>query len=73
MTKRTLSFEKSGETFVFRYPTGREDEVIDTVMELAESDDCVLDWLDAATISFQVAQVAAMDGTDSVQTTGRMD
>ena len=73
MAKRTLSFEKSGETFVFRYPSGHEDDVIDTVMELAESGDCILDWLDAATISFQVAQVAALDETDSIQTAGQTD
>ena len=66
MTKRTLSFEKQGQTFIFRYPAGGEDAVIDAIMELAESADCSLDWLDAATISFQVAHVAAVDQMDSV-------
>jgi len=66
MTKRTLSFEKQGQTFVFRYLPGCEDAVIDSVMEMAESGDYSLDWLDAATISFQVAHVAAVDQMDSV-------
>ncbi len=61
MAKRVLSFTKSGETFLFRYPAGLEDDVIDTVMELAEAPHCPLDWLDAATLSFQVAQYAATE------------
>lgn len=66
MAKRTLSFEKEDQTFIFRYLPGCEDAVIDAVMEMAESADCLLDWLDAATISFQVAHVAAVDQMDSV-------
>jgi len=66
MIKRTLSFEKQGQAFIFRYLPGGEDSIIDAVMELAESADCPQDWLDAATISFQVAHVAAVDQMDSV-------
>jgi hypothetical protein len=66
MTERTLSFEKQGQTYVFRYLPGYEDAIIDAVMDMAESVDCELDWLDAATISFQIAHVATADQMDSI-------
>lgn len=59
MRMRNLTFAKDGHTFVFRYAPGYEDEVVDEIMQLAEDDDCTLDWLDAATLSFQIAQHAA--------------
>ena len=33
--------------------------MVDVVMQLAEDPDSPLDWLDAATLSFQAAQYAA--------------
>lgn len=59
MTKRVLTFAKSGHTYLFRYPPGSEDGMVDVVMQLAEDPDSPLDWLDAATLSFQAAQYAA--------------
>ena len=59
MAKRVLAFSKTGHTYVFRYPVGSEDTMVDVVMQLAEDPDSPLDWLDAATLSFQAAQYAA--------------
>jgi hypothetical protein len=61
MTTRTLSLVKNGHKYVFRYPSGYEDEVVDEIMRLAEDPDTDFDWLDAATLSFQVTQYAAED------------
>ena len=59
MAKRILAFSKAGHTYLFRYPGGSEDTMVDVVMQLAEDPDSPLDWLDAATLSFQAAQYAA--------------
>jgi len=59
MTTRTLSLVKSGHKYVFRYAPGREDDIIDAIVTLAESDQSPVDWLDAATLSFQITQNAA--------------
>jgi len=61
MTTRTLSLAKGGHKFIFRYASGAEDEIVDSIMRLAEDRGCDLDWLDAAALSFQVAQYAAAD------------
>jgi len=68
MQVRNLTFAKSGHTFVFRYAPGYEDEVVDEIMQLAEDEDCSLDWLDAATLSFQIAQHAAGASPDALTT-----
>ena len=59
MTTQTLSLDKDGHTYVFRYSPGRENEVMDEIIRLAEDPQSTLDWLDAATLSFQVAQSAS--------------
>jgi len=59
MHMRTLTLTKDGHIFVFRYASGYEDEVINEIMQLAEDEECTLDWLDAATLSFQIARYAA--------------
>ncbi len=64
MRMRNITFAKDGHTFVFRYAPGHEDEVVDEIMRLAEDEDCSLDWLDAATLSFQIAQSAATMAVD---------
>jgi hypothetical protein len=61
MNTRTLSLVKGGHKYVFRYSPGCEDDIIDAIMELADSDQTPLSWLDAATLSFQVTQNAASD------------
>lgn len=59
MSKRLLTFSKAGHSFLFQYPVGCEDEIVGRLMQLAEDPDCPMEWLDAATLSFQVAQYAA--------------
>ena len=66
MAKRILAFSRAGHTYLFRYPSGSEDTMVDVVMQLAEDPDCPLDWLDAATLSFQAAQYAAETCTDTL-------
>lgn len=61
MNTRSLSLIKGGHRYVFRYSPGCEDDIVDAIMALAEDDRTPLDWLDAATLSFQVTQYAAAD------------
>ena len=69
MNTRTLSLLKGGHKYVFRYASGSEDEVVDAVMALADDPGSPLDWLDAATLSFQVTQCAAADCFESLSPT----
>jgi hypothetical protein len=59
MATRTLSLAKAGHRYVFRYSPGCEEAVMDQIMRLAEDAECDFDWLDAATLSLQVACFAA--------------
>jgi len=61
MATRTISLIKGARKFVFRYPQGGEDDIVDAIVAMAEDDACPLDWLDAATLSFQVTRYAAAD------------
>ncbi|MFP4105858.1 MAG: hypothetical protein ACLFVU_07160 [Phycisphaerae bacterium] len=61
MTARTINLNKDGHKYIFRYAAGREDEIVEEIMRLADDGRCALDWLDAATLSFQVTQYAAAD------------
>ena len=58
MTK-VLSLTKGGHKYVFRYVAGCEEDVVDRMVQLAQDDKSDLDWLDAATTSFQLALAAA--------------
>ena len=66
MTTRTMRFAKNGQNYIFRYRNDMQDEMIDYIMGLAESDEYNVDWLDAATLSFQIAQLAATGDGDTV-------
>ena len=66
MTTRTMRFAKNGQNYIFRYRNDMQDEMIDHIMGLAESDEYNVDWLDAATLSFQIAQHAAIGDGDTV-------
>ncbi len=59
MSMRTVSLTKGSDTYLFRYSTGCEDAIVDEFMRLADDDQADMDWLDAATLSFQVARHAA--------------
>ncbi len=61
MSTRTLTLVKAGHKYVFRYGPGREREIIDHIMRLAEDGGSNLDWMDAAMLSFQVTHDAAKD------------
>lgn len=66
MTTKTMKFAKAGQSYIFRYRDDMQDEMIDHIMDMAESTQYNVDWLDAATLSFQIAQHAATGGGDSV-------
>ena len=59
MKKKTLSVAKGEHTYLFSYYSGFEDEIVGEIMRVVESDQTTLDWLDAAALSFKVAQDAA--------------
>ncbi len=59
MNARTVSLKKDDQTYVFRYAPGSESYVVDEIMKLADDRDSRIDWMDAATLGFQVAQCAA--------------
>jgi hypothetical protein len=58
MDRRELKIQKDGVTYVFRYAPGREDRVVDEIIRLAEDPAGGLDWLDAASLGFQITQHA---------------
>jgi hypothetical protein len=61
MQTRILNTEKDGHKYVFRYPAGCEQEIVDDILRLADGDDSKLDWFDAAILSFQATRQAAQD------------
>ncbi len=60
MTTQILSLDKDGHSYVFRYSPGSEDETVDEIMRLAGDANTNLDWMDAAKLSFQIAQQLAI-------------
>ena len=53
---RQLSLVKGTQRFVFRYPAGREAEVIDRFATLAADRSSDFDWFDAAVLSYQMGR-----------------
>ena len=53
---RQLSLTKGAERYVFRYPTGQEDKVIDRFASLAADRSAEFDWFDAAVLSYQMGR-----------------
>ena len=51
---RQLSLVKGGHQYVFRYPAGDEESLIQALMDLASRTDLSFDWFDAAVLSRQV-------------------
>jgi hypothetical protein len=58
MVTKTLILAKGGFHFIFRYSHGCEEQVLDHLMRMAKDEDLDFDWLDAATVSLQVAEDA---------------
>jgi hypothetical protein len=55
--QRQLVLSKGGEKFIFRYEAGREDELLDALVEQAKDKRTNFDWFDAAILSFKLAEL----------------
>ena len=54
--KRQLILNKGAEKFIFRYENGREDELLDVMIDHAKDKRTDFDWFDAAVLSFKLTQ-----------------
>jgi len=54
--KRQLVLNKGAEKYIFRYDNGREDELLDALIEQANDKRTDFDWFDAAVLSFKLTQ-----------------
>ena len=54
--KRQLVLNKGSEKFIFRYDNGKEDELLDVLIEQAKDKRTDFDWFDAAVLSFKLTQ-----------------
>ena len=55
-TKRQLVLNKGKEKFIFRYDSGCEDKLLDTLIEQVKDKRTSFDWFDAAVLSFKLTQ-----------------
>jgi hypothetical protein len=55
-TTRQLVLNKGKEKYIFRYKSGCEDELLDTLIEQARDKRTNFDWFDAAVLSFKLTQ-----------------
>jgi hypothetical protein len=55
-TTRQLVLNKGAEKFIFRYEDGREDKLLDALIEQAKDKRTDFDWFDAAVLSFKLTQ-----------------
>jgi len=62
--KRQLILNKGFEKFIFRYENGKEDELLDALIDRAKDSTTDFDWFDAAVLSFKLMQslVGQADG-----------
>ncbi len=51
-----MVLNKGAEKFIFRYDSGCEDKLLDTLIEQARDKRTDFDWFDAAVLSFKLAQ-----------------
>lgn len=58
---RQLTLIKKGQYYLFRYQTGDEATLIQTLIEKAENPKCPLDWFDAAVLSHQMGHRMASE------------
>ena len=54
--KRQLILNKGVEKYIFRYESGREDELLDALIDQAKDKRTDFDWFDAAVLSFKLTQ-----------------
>ncbi len=55
--KRQLVLNKGTEKFIFRYDSGCEDTLLETLVEQAKDKRTNFDWFDAAVLSFKLTQL----------------
>jgi hypothetical protein len=56
---RTIALSKGIHRFVFRYTDGCECDVLEAAAQMAADEACEFDWLDAASVSFQITSEQA--------------
>jgi len=61
MDMRTLTLVKGREKYIIHYSPGGEHDVLDEIARMAQDRQRLFDWLDAATMSFQVVHNTAED------------
>ena len=54
--KKQLVLNKGSEKYIFRYESGCEGELLDSLVEQADDDRTEFDWFDAAVLSFKLTQ-----------------
>lgn len=54
--KRQLILNKGAEKYIFRYERGKEDGLLDALIEQAKDKRTNFDWFDAAVLSFKLTQ-----------------
>jgi hypothetical protein len=54
--QRQLVLNKGMQKYVFRYEQGREDDLLDALIDQAKDKRTDFDWFDAAVISFKLTQ-----------------
>jgi hypothetical protein len=55
--QRQLVLNKGAEKFIFRYEEGREDDLLDALVDQAKDHRTGFDWFDAAVLSFKLSQM----------------
>ena len=61
MSKRTVCLAKDGHDYVFAYVPGHEAQAVEEIMAMAADTETDFDWMDAASLGFQIARRAAVD------------
>jgi hypothetical protein len=54
--QRQLVLNKGTEKFIFRYEQGREDELLDAMIEQVKQRRTDFDWFDAAVLSYKLTE-----------------
>ena len=53
-SQRQLVLNKGAQKYIFRYDSGREDMLLDILIEQAQDPKTDFDWFDAAVLSFKM-------------------
>ena len=65
--KRQLVLNKGAEKFIFRYEQGREDTLLDALIEQVRDKRTDFDWFDAAVLSFKLTQTLIGNAEDLLE------